>query len=235
MDAVRVFPQMPQPSTPPKLMELVCPGGIVPKRAADSRTASRSSSVPTSLPVGSHGPSVARPSAKRSRGGARATADEPCRRPRVRIPFLSRDDLHRPIRDCVLRTAERTGMTPIQVARMMSYFFEEVIRQVTLGRVVRVPGVGTFGPKTRFRRVPSKFTGDLPSAYPAFLPSTSFKRAVRLRVPAALSPTADPMRKISNSYRKGMGRTTPEQAFENFRRALVQQNNPKRLARHLVR
>jgi nucleoid DNA-binding protein len=146
---------------------------------------------------------------------------------RVRIPYLNKEEDHAPICEAVVRAAERAGIQPALMAIYMSQFLEQVGEQMIRGRVVRIPGFGAFGPKTRFRRVPSKFTGDLPCAYPAFVPSAAIKREMRLRVPAALSSETDPMRRLqkNNSYREVDGAKSSVEIFENVRRALVDYNN----------
>lgn len=156
------------------------------------------------------------------------------RRPRVRIPYLNRQEDHEPIRDCVLRAAERTNLPPVQVALVMAHFFEAVMDQVLRNGIVRIPGFGKIGPKTRFRKVPSRYSGDLPCAYPAFVPSAMFKHAVKLQVPPAASKETDPMRKGCNSYRPGVVRNPPHVFFPKFRKDIAAANQPSRLRRHAI-
>jgi hypothetical protein len=149
---------------------------------------------------------------------------------RLRIPFLNKPKDHTPIRDCIVRAAERAGIEPAMLAIYMSHFFEAVSDQVTMKKVVRIPGFGAFGPKTRFRSVSSRFWGDGPCSYAAFVPSSAFKLDVKMRVRPALSPETDPMRRLArnNSYRQIDGTKSLDETFENIRRAITEHNYPAR-------
>jgi nucleoid DNA-binding protein len=153
----------------------------------------------------------------------------PMRRPlRVRIPFLNRSEDHAPIQECVMYAAEKAGIDSLTVATVMSLFFEEIAEHVADNKIVRIPGFGAFGPKTRFRKVPSKFTGDLSCAYPAFVPSSSFKREVRFRVPPSPCPQTDRMRRLArnNSFRAVDGtESSLADVFRNIREALATYND----------
>lgn len=151
-------------------------------------------------------------------------------RRRVRIPYLNKEEDHAPIRDCVVRAAKSAGIEPALMALSMAHFFEAIADQVSMKRVVRIPGFGCFGPKTRFRRVTSRLLGDLPCAYPAFVPSSAFKLEVRMRVRPARTPDTDPMRRLArnNSYRQTDGTQSLDQTFENIRRAITEHNYPAR-------
>jgi nucleoid DNA-binding protein len=146
---------------------------------------------------------------------------------KVRVPFLNTPEAHTPVRDCVVRAAERAGIEPTLMALSMAHFFEAITDQVTMKKVVRIPGFGAFGPKTRFRRVPSKFTGSLPCAYPAFVASPAFKLEVRMRVRPAMSPESDPMRRLSRngSARQRHSKKSLDETFRNVRRAITECND----------
>ena len=152
---------------------------------------------------------------------------------RVRIPFLNTPESHTPARDCVLHAAENAGIKPALMAMHMSHFFEAVANQVTMRRVVTIPGFGSFGPKTRFRHVPSKLTGDLPCAYPAFVASPGFKLDVKMRVRPALTPETDPMRRFvrNGSARQRHTRKSSAETFQNVRRAILNFNDGSARAR----
>jgi len=152
---------------------------------------------------------------------------------RVRIPFLNTPEAHAPARDCVLYAAENAGIKPALMAMHMSHFFEAVIDQVTMKKVVRIPGFGAFGPKTRFRRVTSKHFGNGRVSYPAFVPCPSFKVQVKMRVRPALSPESDPMRRLArnNSYRKRHGDKSSPEMFQEIRRAILEYNDGSARAR----
>jgi hypothetical protein len=145
---------------------------------------------------------------------------------RVRIPFLNTREAHTPIRDCVMRAAERAGIEPVQMALFMSFFFEQVGEEMIDGRVVRIPGFGSFGPKTRFRKVNSKHFGSLPSVYPAFVGSPRLKLQLKMRVRPAQTPETDPMRRLArnNSYRKRLGTKSLPEAFRDIRRGILDCN-----------
>jgi hypothetical protein len=115
----------------------------------------------------------------------------------------------------------------------MSHFFEAVANQVSMRRVVTIPGFGSFGPKTRFRHVPRKFTGDLPCAYPAFVASPGFKLHVNMSVLPALSMETDPMRRLlrNGSARQRHGRKSLDETFQNVRRAIMECNDGSARAR----
>ena len=104
---------------------------------------------------------------------------------RVRIPFLNTPESHTPARDCVLHAAENAGIKPALMAMHMSHFFEAVANQVTMRRVVTIPGFGSFGPKTRFRHVPSKLTGDLPWHISGLRRINRFKLDVKMHISAS--------------------------------------------------
>jgi len=127
----------------------------------------------------------------------------------------------------VMRAAERAGIEPVLMATYMSHFFEAVIDQVTMKKVVRIPGFGSLGPKTRFRQVSSKFWGDRPTAFPAFVASPRFKLEVRMHVRPALSPESDPMRRLlkNNSYRRRLNNKPLDETFANIRRAITDCND----------
>jgi nucleoid DNA-binding protein len=134
-----------------------------------------------------------------------------------------------------MKVAEESNLSATTVALIVSHFFEGVADQVLMNRIVSIPGFGTFGAKTRFRRVPNKFFGERPLAFPAFVAATRFKFETRARVPAAVSPATDPMRRIVNSYRKGSARNDLAATFDHFREAIVAMNQPGRSCRHKIK
>ena len=146
---------------------------------------------------------------------------------RVRIPFLNTTEAHSPVRDCIIRAAENVGVEPTTMALAISHFLEAITNQIAMKKVVRIPGFGAFGPKTRFRRMTSKHFGNGRVCYPAFVPCPSFKLDVRMRVRPALSPETDPMRRLArnNSYRQRHGAKSSPETFGSIRRAIVECNN----------
>jgi nucleoid DNA-binding protein len=152
---------------------------------------------------------------------------------RVRIPFLNTSEAHSPVRDCIIRAAENVGVEPTTMALAISHFLEAITNQIAMKKVVRIPGFGAFGPKTRFRRVTSKHLGNGRVCYPAFVPCPSFKLDVRMRVRPALSPESDPMRRLlrNGSARRRHGRRSLDETFQNVRRAILEINNGSARAR----
>jgi hypothetical protein len=145
---------------------------------------------------------------------------------RVRIPFLNKIEDHAPVQEALVRSAESAGITPLQMALYANHFLEQVAEQMIDGCVVRIPGFGVFGPKTRFRKVNSKYFGNLSSAYPAFVGSPRLKLEIKMRVRPALNPETDPMRALAknNSYRKRLGTKSLPESFRNIRRGIMDCN-----------
>jgi nucleoid DNA-binding protein len=67
--------------------------------------------------------------------------------PIVRIPSLTRSEQALPLQRCLEQASRETGVSQHTVALVMSHFLERLADEVSLGRVVRIPGFGMFAPK----------------------------------------------------------------------------------------
>ena len=72
---------------------------------------------------------------------------------RVRIPYKGTQQQKQPLHDALVDSAKAAGITPLQMAIYTNFFLEQVGEQMIRGRIVRIPGFGLFGPRTRFRYV----------------------------------------------------------------------------------
>jgi hypothetical protein len=148
----------------------------------------------------------------------------------VRIPYLNTKEQHDPIKACVINAAERMQTDPLWVAMVMSFFFEEIARQVAKGKMVRIPGFGNFGAKTRFRRVTNTHFGNGPICYAAFIPSMVFNYMVKMQVPPALSRETDPMFLLRRKrcYRSNQGGQGDQAStFNKIRRDIQDWSRPQ--------
>jgi nucleoid DNA-binding protein len=99
----------------------------------------------------------------------------------MRIPFDPRAETTLPLSECIKHAADEAGVTTYRAAYVMSRFFESLIERVASGEVVRIAGLGTFGPATRIPR--SAMEGDAPYTTPRFVPSRAFRAEVRTCCP----------------------------------------------------
>ena len=67
--------------------------------------------------------------------------------PVVRIPSLTRSEQALPLQRCIEQASLETGVSQHTVALVMSHFLERLADEVSLGRVVRIPGFGMFAAK----------------------------------------------------------------------------------------
>ena len=88
----------------------------------------------------------------------------------MRIPADGKSESYRPLNACVVRAANGTGISQQTAALVMSYFFEEMVEQMTKGRIVRIPGFGAFGPKIDASRRAKRANGR-PVPRPSWSPS----------------------------------------------------------------
>ena len=142
----------------------------------------------------------------------------------IKIPFLNKPKDGGPTRDCVYRAVRELGVDDFLVAKVMTYFLEELTNQVAKGRLVRIPGFGVFGarlskPKTRHSNRQEKTP---PTAYPSFSPSKAFRNMVALCCP--LDPIIE--RQMSGHQRRnnlghpGKDTSMPFTAFDSWRKSL---------------
>jgi nucleoid DNA-binding protein len=64
----------------------------------------------------------------------------------VTIPMLSPKQA-KPLQGCIAHAARETGVSEHTTALVVSYFLERLADEVSLGRVVRIPGFGIFAAK----------------------------------------------------------------------------------------
>jgi hypothetical protein len=93
----------------------------------------------------------------------------------VRVPFLSKSEQAVPLQSAIGYAASKMSLSHYRVAILITYFLDEIARQVGLGRILRIPGFGIFGPwcwteKKTQRKV----------AYPRFVASRAFRRQVSM-------------------------------------------------------
>jgi hypothetical protein len=75
---------------------------------------------------------------------AAGAPDTPCGY--VRIPFMAKAADARPLQRTIRYAADRMGLSPFEAAMLATHLFEGIATEVGLGRVVRIPGFGVFGP-----------------------------------------------------------------------------------------
>lgn len=98
----------------------------------------------------------------------------------IRVPFCSRGDKLRALQDVLDATARDTGYSSYEVARLMSFFIENVADEVTRGHVIRLPGFGLFGPWLDQRKwVLARWHPIHPVCRPVFVASRGFRQQVR--------------------------------------------------------
>jgi nucleoid DNA-binding protein len=115
----------------------------------------------------------------------------------MRIPFESKSDTGRPLKDVLLRTASECGYTHYEVARVMTFFLEHLADEVTAGKVVRIPGFGAFG--AWLIETASALARDpRPRCRPVFSPARGFQEQVRYAAPPNRGPKERLMRHRRN-------------------------------------
>lgn len=147
----------------------------------------------------------------------------------IHVPFLNNQDEAHPLRACVARAVRELGVDDFLVARIMTYFLEELTVQVSKGRVVRIPGFGNFGarlskPKTRHSD-PTRTEKTLPTPYPTFSPSKAFRNEVAMNCP--LDPVVDRTMRAhqrrNNLGQPGRETAMPFTALKRWREILAAQ------------
>jgi hypothetical protein len=101
-------------------------------------------------------------------------AADPPRTGYVRIPFMAKAADAMPLQRTIAYAADRTGLSPFEVAMVVTYLFEGIATEVGIGRVVRIPGFGVFGPWA----YESKKDGST-AVQPRFYAARPFKLEVR--------------------------------------------------------
>jgi hypothetical protein len=135
----------------------------------------------------------------------------------LRIPFSGHSEATKPLRRCVERAAHEMGVSEFFAATLMSHFLEELCHQVGQNRLVRIPGLGAFGPKVWH---PRHDPDALSSAYPAFSAAVPFRNLVRATCPtngAALDAIDDHRRHAHQSSRRNRESRMPSSTFRAFR------------------
>ena len=100
----------------------------------------------------------------------------------VSIPFLSSSEQAEPLRRCIEAAASKTAVTQYTATIVMSHFLEQLAAEVAKGRVVRVPGFGTFAPWLIENPASVARWGGGRSK-PVFSPSRGFREEVHLAAP----------------------------------------------------
>ena len=116
----------------------------------------------------------------------------------TRIPFASTAPSSAPLRSCIRSTAARMGLSPFSVTVLLNHFLDELAHEVSLGRTVRLPGVGSFS---------AKYYASSGTCAPRFKASKAFRLQTRHSAPLDLAnqpPTPLPTR----------GRTRPAWPLE---------------------
>lgn len=104
----------------------------------------------------------------------------------IRIPFFHKKKDALPLLRCAEFAAAETGVPVESVVLVLSAFFEQVAAEVTKGRVVRLPGFGTFGVHYDKRTPATKQNGGRPVPRPRFVPSNPFNQEVLFCAPVNL-------------------------------------------------
>lgn len=106
----------------------------------------------------------------------------------IRIPFNSKSEKAQPLQSVIKSTAQETGLDQHTVAIAMSWFLEGIADEVSMGRVVRIPGFGVWAPW--LVRHPAALARDpSPRCTVKFSPSRCFAQQVRWSAPASAAGT----------------------------------------------
>jgi len=97
----------------------------------------------------------------------------------IKIPFNSKSEQSLPLRRALTYSADQMCMGQYQAAMVLTFFIRGVADEVSWGRVVRIPGLGMFGP-WRWAS-PKKGLPDI--ATPRFIPARPFRNQVRHMCP----------------------------------------------------
>lgn len=100
----------------------------------------------------------------------------------IKVPFLAKSEQGLPLQRALDLAASKVGLSPYSMAIAMSHFLEQLADEVARGRVVRVPGFGTFAPCLDERRQYLARRGG-PRCVPKFSASKGFRIEVMLRAP----------------------------------------------------
>jgi hypothetical protein len=89
----------------------------------------------------------------------------------ISIPFSgSRALVHAALRRSINFAATRSGNCPWRTSHVITYFIQAIADEVAAGSLVRIPGLGAFGPF---------FCEDSGYVYPRFVPARPFRLHVR--------------------------------------------------------
>lgn len=94
----------------------------------------------------------------------------------MRMPFCSESEKHLPLRKCLKRAADHSGITEYQAAMVVSFFWEELMEQVAVGQPVNLPGFGMFAPRAWQPRHDPEAAA---YCFPAFSASRVFRQHVK--------------------------------------------------------
>lgn len=101
---------------------------------------------------------------------------------------------------CLRGTAQAAGVSAEKAAAVLHGFFEQVVNELCKGRLVMVPGFGTFGADTR-PCYGKDYASPVP--VPVFVPNNGFRREVKMRC----APSEEAVRRLY--YARSNGRIHP--------------------------
>ncbi len=96
----------------------------------------------------------------------------------IKIPFLSKSEDAEPLKRAIESACSKAGLSQYTATIFLTHFLEEVARQVSMGRVVNIPGFGVFGPFLDERRSSVGRWGEGRSK-PVFSAARGFREEIR--------------------------------------------------------
>lgn len=143
----------------------------------------------------------------------------------VVIRYLVRREDAMPLKNVISYAAEQSGRSPHEIARMMTWFLEGIVNEVSMGRVVRIPGFGMFAPLTYRVPKPLMSNGDV-RVRPYFSAANGF----RLQIMSSVVPDFGRNARFQRARSRGQLGSTRAESRTSVTMAEIRRHIDKQIA-----